>query len=140
MKTNYWLLKTEPGDYSWSDLKKDGKSVWDGVKAPAAQKNIAKMNEDDRVFIYHTGKERAIVGTAAVISSPYPDPSEKTGRYKAVDVTPLSEISPPVTLAQIKSSGLFPHWELVRLPRLSVVPVSPVQWNQVLQWNHVGSD
>lgn len=130
----YWLLKTEPADYSWGDLAKEGKTVWDGVKAPAALKNISRMKTGDLCFIYHTGGERAVVGTARVARTPYPDPLENDPRRLVVELVPLEALKRPVTLERIKKSGLFPDWELVRQPRLSVVPVSREQWEKVLEW------
>ncbi len=134
----YWLLKTEPGDYAWSDLKRDGEADWDGVKAPAAQRNLSRMTPGDLVLIYHTGKERAAVGVAEVTSLPYPYPEQPDERYRVVDVVWRQDLPRPVTLKEIKDSGLFPEWDLVRLPRLSVVPVSEAQWQKVMDWSGVG--
>jgi predicted RNA-binding protein with PUA-like domain len=133
----YWLLKTEPADYSWSDLKRDGNADWDGVKAPAAQQNISRMVPGDLALIYHTGTERAAVGIAEVTTLPYPDPEQPDGRYRVVDLAWRQELPRPVTLKEIKDSGLFPDWDLVRLPRLSVVPVSEAQWLKIMEWSNV---
>ncbi len=131
----YWLLKTEPGDYSWNDLKKDGQADWDGVRAPAAQRHISRMKPGDLALIYHTGTERAAVGVAEVTALPYPDPGDLTGRYQVVNVASRQDLPRPVTLKEIKDSGLFPDWELVRQPRLSVVPVSRQQWHKIIEWS-----
>jgi len=132
----YWLLKTEPDDYSWEDMLKDGSTVWDGVKSPAALKNLSRMQLGDMAIIYHTGRERSMVGLARVAGKPYPDPDKNQSHLLVVDLEPYDTLPRPVTLAQVKQSGLFPDWELVRQPRLSVVPVSQKQWKQVLKWAH----
>ncbi len=134
---NYWLFKTEPGEYSWEDLQQDMKTVWDGVKAGSALKNLSLVKPDDLVFIYHTGKEKAIVGIAKVVSKPYPNPDEEDKKLLVADIVPLKSMRRPVTLKQIKESNHFPDWDLVRLPRLSVVPVNQEQWNMVTEWDEV---
>lgn len=132
---DYWLLKTEPEEYSWADLKRDGAADWDGVRAPAARRNLSQMKPGDLAFIYHTGRERAVVGVAEVTSGPYPDPGDPAGRLMLVDLAPRQELPRPVTLKEIKESGRFPDWDLVRLPRLSVVPVNREQWEAVMKWS-----
>lgn len=128
----YWLLKTEPEDYSFSDLMRDKHAVWDGVKAPLALKNISLARKGDGVFIYHTGKERAIVGTALVTKDPYPDPKENNPRYLVFEVTVVASLEKPVTLKEIKENDFSKDWELIRLPRLSIVPVSNEQREKIL--------
>lgn len=130
----YWLLKTEPATYSWQDLVDEKRTVWDGVKSPAALKNMAQMKPGDMAFIYHTGKERAIKGLARVEKTAYPDPQEDDRRLVVIELSALESLPRPVTLAQIKASKSFPEWELLRQPRLSVVPVSREQWEAVLKW------
>ncbi len=130
----HWLLKTEPDEYAWDDLVKESETVWDGVRAPAAQRNISRMKAGDLVFIYHTGRERAIRGIGEITSSPYTAPG-KSGNEQVFKVTARQALSRPVTLKEIKESGLFPDWELVRLPRLSVMPVSDAQWETVMHWS-----
>lgn len=125
-----WLLKTEPDDYSWADLSRESEGVWDGVKAAPAIKNMKQMKPGDLVFIYHTGQERRIVGIAEVTSFPYSDPANEA----LVKIAAREELPHAVTLKMIKESGLYGDWDLVRLPRLSVVPVSDAQWQQVLRW------
>jgi len=127
-----WLLKTEPEEYSWQDLVEEGQGVWDGVKAPAALKNLRRVKKGDQLFIYHTGQERAIVGIAKVTAEAYPDPSEDDGKLFVIKIAPVEQLRRVVSLKQIKSSGLFPDWDLIRLPRLSVVPVSKEQWDFVV--------
>ncbi len=131
---SYWLLKTEPEDYSWEDMLQEKKVVWGGVKAPAALKQLSRMKTNDLAFIYHTGKERTITGIARVAGMPYQDPSVTDSRRLVIDLVPHESLNRPVTLQQIKQSQLFPHWELVRQPRLSVVPVSQAQCKKILQW------
>ena len=127
-----WLLKTEPEEYSWQDLVEEGQGVWDGVKAPAALKNLRRVKKGDQLFIYHTGQERAVVGIAKVTAEAYPDPSEDDGKLFVIKIAPVEQLRRVVSLKQIKSSGLFPDWDLIRLPRLSVVPVSKEQWDFVV--------
>ncbi|MEQ8236493.1 MAG: EVE domain-containing protein [Syntrophomonadaceae bacterium] len=127
----FWLLKTEPDEFSWEDLSRDKEAVWDGVKAPAAIKNIRRMQPGDLAFIYHTGKERRIVGIGEITSLPYADPLNKELVFKII---PRQELPNGVTLANIKKSGMFAEWDLVRLPRLSVMPVSEAQWDLVIKW------
>lgn len=127
-----WLLKTEPEEYSWQDLVEEGQGVWDGVKAPAALKNLRRVKKGDQLFIYHTGQERAIIGIAKATAEAYPDPSEDDGKLFVIKIAPVEQLRRVVSLKQIKSSGLFPDWDLIRLPRLSVVPVSKEQWDFVV--------
>ena len=127
-----WLLKTEPEEYSWQDLVEEGQGVWDGVKAPAALKTLRRIKKGDQLFIYHTGQERAVVGIAKVTAEAYPDPSEDDGKLFVIKIAPVEQLRRVVSLKQIKSSGLFPDWDLIRLPRLSVVPVSKEQWDFVV--------
>ncbi len=128
----YWLLKTEPSDYSYHDLKKDQKTIWDGVSNNLALKHLRNMKKEDLAFIYHTGKERTLVGIAEVVSDPYPDPKQKTPKLVVVDVKAKQELSRGVTLKEIKSDSTFSDFLLVRLPRLSVMPVTPSQWKRLL--------
>lgn len=125
----YWLLKTEPDDYSWDDLVLDREAIWDGVKAPLAIKNIKDMQLGDLAFIYHTGKERAVVGIAEITSHPYYDEEYKEWRFK---LRPVKKLPNTVTLKQIKEEGRFSEWDLVKLPRLSVVPVDSLQWEYII--------
>lgn len=132
---NRWLVKTEPGEYSFQDLISEGTTVWDGVRAPAALKNIQLMESGDPVFIYHTGKEKAIVGTGRITREAYPDPDEHDHRLLVVDIAAEKALDRPVSLRTIKDSNRFADWDLVRLPRLSVLPVSKLQWDAVIHWS-----
>ena len=128
----YWLLKTEPAEYSYDDLVREGRAVWDGVKNPVAQKHIRAIVPGDHAFIYHTGKEKAVIGIARVESSAYPDPECDTG-LAVFDISPLDRLQRPVTLAEIKASQEFDDWELVRIPRLSIMPVSKRTWSSIIR-------
>ena len=125
----FWLLKTEPSTYSWGDLVKAKRAVWDGVKNPTALRNLREMKVGDQAFIYHTGHEKAIVGLARVVSDGYDDPGDP--RLAVVDVEFEREVGAPVTLAAIKADPAFQDLALVRQGRLSVVPVSPPQWERL---------
>jgi predicted RNA-binding protein with PUA-like domain len=123
-----WLVKEEPTHYSFDQFVADGSTVWSGVKNPLAQKNLRAMQKGDRVFYYHTGNEKAVVGTATVTSAAYPDPKDTSGRLVVVELVPDKKLRRPVTLAEIKAAGRFADFPLVRLPRLSVMPVTEAQW------------
>ena len=123
-----WLLKTEPTTYGYDDLEREGRTTWDGVSNPVALKNIRGMKEGDRAVIYHTGDERAAVGLAEVARAAYPDPKKGDPRLVVVDLVPRGRFRRPVTLAEIKALALFKDSPLVRQGRLSVVPLTPVQW------------
>jgi len=127
----YWLLKTEPGDYSYDDLVEEGRAVWDGVRNPVAQKHMRAVESGDEVFVYHTGKEKAVVGIARVETSAYPDPAGK-GDWVVFEISARERLQRPVTLAEIKASRKFDDWELVRLPRLSVMPVPRHAWSSII--------
>lgn len=126
-----WLFKEEPSSYSFDQLTKDGGTSWAGVRNPLAQKHLRSVKKDDRVFYYHTGSEKAVVGIAKATSDPYPDPKDKTGRLVVVDVAPVQALNRPVTLAEIKASKAFANFPLTRLPRLSVMPVSDAEWKEI---------
>ena len=122
-----WLLKTEPGTYSYDDLEREGRAVWDGVTNPVALRNLRAMKAGDRAFVYHTGDERAVVGRAQVVKAAYPDPKAGNDRLVVVDLEPAGRLARPVTLDQIKKLAAFADSPLVRQGRLSVVPLTPVQ-------------
>ena len=128
-----WLVKEEPEHYNFDQLLEDGSTVWSGVKNPVAQRNLRAMQKGDRVFFYHTGKEKAIIGIAKVTTPAYPDPKDKSGKLVVVEIAPDKKLKRPVTLAEIKASGDFTDWALVRIPRLSVMPVTEAQWEAVEQ-------
>lgn len=128
----YWLLKTEANEYSYADLAQNGQGRWDGVRGIQALRNIGKMRPGDLAFIYHTGKEKAVVGIAEVTSDPYTDPSAEDPKYLVFDLKPRSPLGRPVGLHEIKSWPELQQWELVRQPRLSVMPVPDLAWQMIL--------
>jgi predicted RNA-binding protein with PUA-like domain len=126
-----WLVKEEPSNYNFDQFLADGATVWSGVKNPLAQRNLRGMKKGDRVFYYHTGNEKAIVGTAKVATVAYPDPKDTSGKLVVVELAAGKKLKRPVTLAEIKASGRFADFPLVRLPRLSVMPVTDGQWEAI---------
>ena len=126
-----WLFKEEPTHYSFDDLVRDGKTSWTGVKNPLAQKHLRAVEKGDRIFFYHTGGEKAVVGIARARGGAYPDPADKTGKLYAVDVEPVQKLNQPVTLAAIKADKAFADLPLVRMPRLSVMPIGDAQWDRI---------
>jgi predicted RNA-binding protein with PUA-like domain len=132
MTTNHWLLKTEPSTYSYADLEREKKAVWDGVTNALALKHLRSMKRGDLAFIYHTGDEKQIVGIAEVASDPYRDPREKGERLVVVDLTPRARLRRAVTLGEIKSRKEYAHFALVRMARLSVMPVTTEHWRDIL--------
>jgi predicted RNA-binding protein with PUA-like domain len=125
----YWLLKTEPDDYSYDDLERDGSTRWDGVRNPTALGHIRQMRPGDRCVIYHTGGVRTAVGLAEVTTEPYPDPEVDDPRRTVVDVRAAGRLPRPVTLAEIKADPRFEGSPLLRISRLSVVPLTPEQYH-----------
>jgi predicted RNA-binding protein with PUA-like domain len=123
-----WLLKTEPSTYSFADLERDGRAVWDGVTNPAALRNLRAMQAGDRALVYHTGDEKAAVGIARVTKPAYPDPKSRNPRLVVVDLEPLARLPRPVTLAEMKALPEFAGSPLVKQGRLSVVPLTAAQW------------
>ncbi|HWP59885.1 MAG TPA: EVE domain-containing protein [Candidatus Acidoferrales bacterium] len=128
---NRWLFKTEPTAYSFQQLQKDRKTVWDGVKNNLALKNLAAVKKGDEILIYHTGGEKAAVGIARAASAPYPDPEKKDPKLLVIDVEAARALPRPVTLAEIKSNPKLAKFDLVRLPRLSVMRVTDEQWKLI---------
>jgi predicted RNA-binding protein with PUA-like domain len=125
---NRWLFKTEPSVYSFQQLQKDKKTMWDGVKNNLALKNLKDINEGDEILIYHTGDEKAAVGVARALGGAYPDPSKKDPKLLVVDIEPVKPLSRPVTLAEVKANKKLANFDLVRLSRLSIMKVSDDQW------------
>ncbi len=123
-----FLFKEEPTHYAYDDLVRDGKTSWTGVKNPLAQKHLRSVKKGDRIFFYHTGDEKSVVGIAKAAGDAYPDPKDKDGKLYAVDVVPVKKLARPVTLAEIKAAPVFKDFALVRISRLSVMPVSDKEW------------
>jgi len=128
-----WLFKTEPGAYSWHELARTRRTVWDGVKNALALKHLAAIAKGDEVLVYHTGDEKAAIGIAEVVRAPYPDPKQKDPRLLVVDIRPVRALSRPVTLAAMRANPELDGFDLLRLPRLSVMPVSPEQWTAIVE-------
>ena len=126
-----WLLKTEPGEYAYDDLEREGRARWDGVRNPAAQRNLRAMKKGDRVLVYHTGDVKAVVGEAEVVGEAYPDPKYPAGKLVVVDLEARGRLARPVTLAEIKGIAAFAESPLVRQGRLSVVPLDAAQWKAI---------
>ncbi|HEU4984372.1 MAG TPA: EVE domain-containing protein [Nitrososphaera sp.] len=129
----YWLFKQEPSTYSYSQLEKDGRTAWDGAANNLALKHLRSVKKGDKAIFYHTGDERQAVGIMDVISDPYPDPKEKDKSLVIVDVRPAGRLKKPVTLDQIKADPAFAQWELVRISRLSVMPVPEKLWERLMK-------
>ncbi len=129
----YWLLKSEPNDYSYDDLERDGGTYWDGVKNNLALKYLRQVRTGDSALIYHTGKEKAVVGIARVTSDPYPDPEAGDPKLEVFDLEPEQRLARSVTLKEIKAEPAFEGFALVRLPRLSVMAVPAPLWKRILR-------
>ena len=133
---NYWLAKQEPSGprgYNILQLQKDKKTMWDGVHNNLALKHIRNMKKGDLIFFYHTGDERQVVGIMSVISNPYPNPEEENKRFVVVDVKFKKLFKFPVTLDTIKKQKKFKDWELLRISRLSVMPVPKIIWDNIIK-------
>ena len=128
----YWLLKSEPSEWSWDDQVKEGASMWDGVRNYQARNNLMKMKKGDMCFFYHSVKEKSIVGIVEVVREFYPDPTDKTGKFVVVDVKAKKKLANPVTLEQIKKEKKLKDIALIKQSRLSVMPVNKIEWNKIL--------
>jgi predicted RNA-binding protein with PUA-like domain len=127
-----YLVKEEPANYSYDQFAKDGGATWTGVRNPLAQKHLRGIRRGDRVFYYHTGSEKAVVGIAKAAGDAYPDPADPAGKAYVVDLVPDRKLARPVSLAAIKADRRFATFPLTRLPRLSVMPVSDAEWDAIL--------
>lgn len=130
---SYWLVKTEPSTYSYDDLERQERATWDGVANALALKHLREMAPGDEVLVYHTGDEKSAVGIARVVSAPYADPKLKDARLAVVDLEPVRRLARPVTLAEVKADPAFAEFALVRMARLSVMPVPPALWQRLLR-------
>ena len=126
-----WLVKEEPEHYGYDQLEREGRTVWAGVRNPLAQKHLRGIRKGDRILYYHTGKEKAVVAVAKAGSDAYADPNDATGKLFVVDVLPGKRLPSPVTLAAIKADPAFASFALVRMSRLSVMPVSDAEWARI---------
>ncbi len=129
----YWLVKQEPEAYAWAKFVADGKTAWTGVRNFQARNNLRLMKTGDRVFYYHSGTGKEIVGLAKVLRSAYPDPTATEGDWSSVDLGPEQALTSPVTLVQIKADAVLKEMALVKNSRLSVQPVTPAQFQRVLK-------
>lgn len=127
MTTQYWLVKQEPEDFSWTDFVRDGRTAWTGVRNYAARLHLRCMAKGDTVFFYHSGDEKSVVGLAEVTKTAYPDPTADEDGWVAVDLAPTKPLRQPVTLAAIKADPAFQNFALVRQSRLSVMPVTAAE-------------
>jgi predicted RNA-binding protein with PUA-like domain len=127
----YWLFKQEPSTYSYSQLEKDGRTVWDGVANNLALKHLRRVKKGDKALFYHTGEEKQVVGVMEIASDPYPNPKDRS--LPVVDVRAAGRLARPVTLAAIKRDPEFSGWELVRISRLSVMPVPDRIWGRIMK-------
>ena len=137
---NYWLIKSEPGTWSWDmQVDKGAKAeAWTGVRNHTAKKNLMKMKKGDRAFFYHSGEDKAVVGIAEVVRESYPDPTAKAGEpWVVVDVKAVTPFKTPVTLAAVRAEPRLRDMALVKLSRLSVQPVTPAEWKMVCEMGEV---
>jgi predicted RNA-binding protein with PUA-like domain len=128
-----WLVKSEPEKYSFSDLQRDGKTVWDGVRNNTAALHLRAMKQGDEVFYYHSNEGLAVVGIAKVVTEHFPDPTDASGRFVAVELAPVRTVKAPVTLAQMKANPALANMAMLRLFRISVSPVTDEEWAAILK-------
>jgi predicted RNA-binding protein with PUA-like domain len=128
-----WLFKSEPDCYSYADLERDGATLWDGVTNALARKHLREVQPGDKIWFYHTGDEKVIVGLMEAVGGPQTDPNDDDPKSVVVEVKPIRKLKHPVSLARIKAEPSLADWALVRNSRLSVVPVSLEQWRRVEQ-------
>src|SRR2546421_12671764 len=130
---NFWLVKQEPSDYSWTDFVADGSTSWTGVRNFAARNNLRRMAKGDQVLFYHSGEDKGVVGIAKVARTAYSDATAKEGDWNAVDLVPLKPLRRPVTLREIKAKPALKNIALVRQSRLSVMPLSAQAFRSILK-------
>ena len=130
---NYWLLKEEPKNYSFDILEREKNTTWDGIKNNLALKYIKQIKKGDELFIYHSGMEKLIIGIAKATSKPYPDPNQNNEKLLVFNIKVKKRLKRTISLKEIKSNSIFKDFELVRLPRLSVMPVSQKYWNYIIK-------
>jgi predicted RNA-binding protein with PUA-like domain len=130
---NYWLVKSEPFEYSYEDLEKEGQTMWDGIRNYAARKHLRGMKLDDLVLFYHSRKGLEVVGICKVVKEFYPDPTAEKGDWSVVDVVPVKRFNKPVSLKTIKATPELAEMPLVRIGRLSVMPLTQAEFEKVLE-------
>ncbi len=128
----YWLVKSEPAKYSFDDLVRDGRTIWDGVRNNTAALHLKAMRAGDQVFYYHSQEGLAVVGIAEVVREAFIDPTDPAGRFVAVELAPVRPLPRPVTLAQMKAEPALADMAMLRLFRLSVSPVKAKEWAEIL--------
>ena len=129
----YWLLKSEPSTWSWDDQVKAGTDMWDGVRNYQARNNLMKMKKKDLCFFYHSVSDKQIVGIVEVIKEHYPDPTDRTGRFVVTNVKAKKKLTKPVSLEVIKSTPILSNISLIKQSRLSVMPLTKIEWNTILK-------
>ena len=132
-KGSFWLVKSEPAKYAFSDLQRDGRTVWDGVRNNAAALHLRAMRLGDQALYYHSQEGLAVVGLAKVVREAFPDPGDPSGRFVAVELAPERALPRPVTLAEMKAEPALAGMAMLRQSRLSVSPVTPAEWAQILR-------
>ena len=133
MNKNYWLLKSEPSAWSWNDQVTSKIDMWDGVRNYQARNNLMKMKKKDLCFFYHSVSEKSIVGIVEVIKEHYPDPTDKKNKFVVVDVKAIKKLKHPVSLEEIKNNKKLKNIALIKQSRLSVMPVTKPEWNEILK-------
>jgi predicted RNA-binding protein with PUA-like domain len=133
-----WLFKEEPSHYSYDDLARDKSTLWNGVNNNLARQHLRKVRRGDRIFYYHTGNEKAVIGEMKAVNDAGPDPNQTDPKAVAVEVRAVRRLPAPVPLSTLKSDPLLKDWDLVRLPRLSILPVSDEQWHRVEEISESG--
>ena len=129
----HWLVKSEPDVYSYADLERDGRTVWDGVRNNAAALHLKAMALGDEAFFYHSNEGLAVVGIAKVVTEHFIDPTDPKGRYVAVELAPVRAVKTPVTLAQLKANPALENMAVLKLFRISVSPVTDDEWAEILK-------
>ena len=132
----YWLLKSEPDEWSWDNQVKEGASMWDGVRNYQARNNLKEMKKNDLCFFYHSVTERSIVGIVKVVKEYYPDPTDKTDRFVVVDIKATKKLKNPVSLDQIKENSKLSDIALVKQSRLSVMPLKKTEWEIIIKMSN----
>ena len=133
---NYWLLKSEPGTWSWDNQVAESPSMWDGVRNYQARNNLMKMKINDLCFFYHSVKERSVVGIVKIVKEYYPDPTDSTGKFVVVDVKALKKLKNPVSLDQIKQKKQLHNIALIKQSRLSVMPLKKIEWDTIIKMSN----
>ncbi|MBL6675029.1 MAG: EVE domain-containing protein [Proteobacteria bacterium] len=133
MKVNYWLLKSEPSTWSWEDQVKAGVEMWDGVRNYQARNNLMSMKKKDLCFFYHSVSEKSIIGIVEVVKEHYPDPTDKTGKFVVTDVKTKKKLKKTVSLEEIKSNPKLSNMALIKQSRLSVMPLTKIEWETIIK-------